>query len=92
MQDATGGNFTEYATMLANLVQNNAKTNVTVYNQIWNEPDLTSWFNYSAGGTTFFAGTASDYNAMYAEGSVAMKVIILVPCLWKMAEKKSHIS
>lgn len=48
--------------------------NVTVYKQIWNEPDLTSYFNYSAGGTTFFHGTNADYNAMYESASTAMAV------------------
>ena len=53
---------------------NEKALNVTVYKQIWNEPDLTSYFNYTAGGTTFFHGTKYDYNAMYAAGSMAMKV------------------
>ena len=60
--------------MLAALADHEAKSNITVYKQIWNEPDLTSYFNYSAGGTTFFHGTASDYNAMYAAGATAMAV------------------
>ena len=53
-QDASGDGFTQYAAMLAALAEHEAKGNVTVYKQIWNEPDLTSYFNYSAGGTTFF--------------------------------------
>ncbi len=75
VQDATGGGYTQYGEMLKTLAQHEAfKLNVTVYKQIWNEPDLTNYFNYSAGGTTFFAGTNSDYNQMYEEASLAMLV------------------
>lgn len=74
-QDATGGEYTQYGNMLMTLAAHEAHDlNVTVYKQIWNEPDLTSYFNYSAGGTTFFHGTNSDYNNMYAAASTAMAV------------------
>jgi len=75
LQDATGGGYTQYGEMLRTLAQHEASDlNVTVYKQIWNEPDLTTYFNYSAGGTSFFAGTNSDYNQMYEEASLAMLV------------------
>lgn len=61
--------------MMKVLANHEAKDlNVTVYKQIWNEPDLTSYFNYSAGGTTFFHGTNADYNSMYESASTAMAV------------------
>lgn len=60
--------------MLQALAKHEAELNVTVYKQIWNEPDLTSYFNYTAGGTTFFHGTNADYNQMYEEGATAMAV------------------
>ena len=75
MQDATGGGYTQYGNMMKVLASHEAKDlNVTVYKQIWNEPDLTSYFNYSAGGSTFFHGTNSDYNSMYESASTAMAV------------------
>ena len=74
VQDADGGGFTQYANMLAYLADHEAKSNVTVYKQIWNEPDLTSYFNYSDSATTFFHGTATDYNDMYRAGATAMAV------------------
>ena len=75
MQDAVGGEYTQFGNMMKVLASHEADDlNVTVYKQIWNEPDLTSYFNYSAGGTTFFHGTNADYNAMYESASTAMAV------------------
>ena len=75
VQDATGGGYTQYGNMMKVLAEHEQKDlNVTVYKQIWNEPDLTSYFNYSSGETSFFHGTNSDYNAMYTAASTAMKV------------------
>lgn len=74
LQDATGGGYIEYGNTLKALAEREASQNVTVYKQIWNEPDLTSYFNYSAGGTTFFHGTSADYNQMYEAASTAMAV------------------
>lgn len=74
LQDADGSGYSQYGNMLRELAQHEAEMNVTVYKQIWNEPDLTSYFNYSAGGTTFFHGTNVDYNQMYEAASKAMAV------------------
>ena len=74
LQNADGSGYSQYADALKALAQHEADMNVTVYKQIWNEPDLTSYFNYSAGGVTFFHGTNTDYNEMYAAASTAMAV------------------
>lgn len=75
MQDASGGEYTQFGNMMKVLASHEADDlNVTVYKQIWNEPDLTSYFNYTAGGTTFFHGTNADYNSMYESAATAMAV------------------
>ena len=77
MQDADGFGYSEYGEMLQVMAAHQAGLNITVYKQIWNEPDLTDYFNYSAGGVSFFHGTNSDYNQMYEAAATAMAVRIL---------------
>ena len=86
MQDADGIGYTEYGQMLQIMAANQASLNITVYKQIWNEPDLTDYFNYSAGGVSFFHGTNSDYNQMYEAASTAMAVRLTICAvrLWRV--------
>ena len=93
MQDADGIGYTEYGQMLQVMAAHQAGLNITVYKQIWNEPDLTDYFNYSAGGVSFFHGTNSDYNQMYEAASTAMAVrtvICAVPLIQSQTVSDWH--
>ena len=48
---------------------------------MWNEPDLTTYFDYSSTGTAFFAGNSEDYTQMYSASDAGLRVSPLVQML-----------
>ena len=44
--------------------------------QVWNEPDLTSYFGSDPSANSFFTGTAKDYNDMYMASNNGLRVRI----------------
>lgn len=53
---------------------NNTGLTLTPRVQVWNEPDLTTYFDYSSTGTAFFAGNSEDYTQMYAATDAGLRV------------------
>lgn len=51
-----------------------SQLNVSSYQQIWNEPDLTTYYDYSATGVAFFHGTSIDYAEMYEASADGLRV------------------
>ena len=47
---------------------------------MWNEPDLTTYFDYSSTGTAFFAGNSEDYTQMYSASDAGLRVSPALRC------------
>lgn len=51
-----------------------SQLNVSSFRQVWNEPDLTTYYDYASTGTAFFHGTSTDYAEMYNAAAAGMLV------------------
>lgn len=74
MQNADGSGYSNYQRVMEDFALHQSQLNVSSFRQIWNEPDLTTYYDYSSTGTAFFHGTSADYAEMYAAAANGMLV------------------
>lgn len=71
-KNADGSGYSNYQRVMEDFALHQSQLNVSSFRQIWNEPDLTTYYDYSSTGTAFFHGTSADYAEMYAAAANGM--------------------